>query len=66
MSNPHLPGNDYVAVAKFRIEGVHDQQSEDGQTDATMIAAALNSLALGMKRAIQAEQNDFTLGAPSD
>lgn len=43
MSNHDLPGNDYAAVAKFRLEGVHDQQSNDGMTDATMIAAALDA-----------------------
>ena len=38
-----MPGNDHVAVAKFRLEGVHEQQEGEGMTDATMIAAALDA-----------------------
>jgi len=36
-------GNTHVATAKFRQEGVHEWQSEQGITDATLIAAALDA-----------------------
>lgn len=42
MSND-LPGNDFLAVAKFRLEGVHDQQCDEGLTDAAMLAAAIDA-----------------------
>lgn len=42
MSNNDMQGNDYASVAKFRLEGVHDWQTEQGQTDATLICAALD------------------------
>lgn len=42
MSND-LPGNDFLAVAKFRLEGVHDQQGDEGLTDAAMLAAAIDA-----------------------
>lgn len=42
MSNNDMQGNDYVSVAKFRLEGVHDWQAEQGQTDAVLICAALD------------------------
>lgn len=38
-----LLGNDYVALSKFRTEGVHETQSAEGMTDATLIAAALDA-----------------------
>lgn len=38
-----MPGNDHVAVSKFRTEGVHDWQADEGQTDATCIAAAIDA-----------------------
>lgn len=38
-----MPGNGHVSVAKFRLEGVHEQQEGEGMTDATMIAAALDA-----------------------
>ena len=38
-------GNTHVATAKFRQEGVHEWQSEQGITDATLIAAALDAQA---------------------
>lgn len=40
-----MPGNDYASVVKFRLEGVHDWQSEEGATDATNLAAALDAQA---------------------
>ena len=43
MSNHDMQGNDYVSVAKFRMEGVHDWQSDEGITDATLICAALDA-----------------------
>lgn len=43
MSNHDMPGNDYVAMAKFRLEGVHDQQSDEGLTEVTLIAAAMDA-----------------------
>lgn len=33
----------HPAVAKFRQEGVHDWQSEEGSTDATNLAAILDA-----------------------
>lgn len=36
-------GNTHVATARFRQEGVHEWQSEQGITDATLIAAALDA-----------------------
>jgi len=38
-----MSGNTHVATAKFRQEGVHEWQSEQGITDATLIAAALDA-----------------------
>lgn len=38
-----MQGNDYVSMAKFRLEGVHEQQSDEGMTDATLIATALDA-----------------------
>lgn len=35
--------NTHIATAKFRQEGVHEWQAEEGQTDATNIAAALDA-----------------------
>jgi hypothetical protein len=35
--------NTHIAVAKFRQEGVHEWQSEEGSTEATNIAAALDA-----------------------
>lgn len=35
--------NTHIAVAKFRQEGVRDWQSEEGSTEATNIAAALDA-----------------------
>ena len=35
--------NTHIATAKFRQEGVHEWQSEEGLTDATNIAAALDA-----------------------
>lgn len=37
--------NTHVATAKFRQEGVHDWQADEGSTDATNIAAALDAQA---------------------
>lgn len=38
-----LPGNDHAAVSKFRTEGLHEWQAEEGQTDATCIAVAIDA-----------------------
>lgn len=38
-----MSDNPHVATAKFRQEGVHEWQSEQGITDATLIAAALDA-----------------------
>ncbi|WP_394253673.1 hypothetical protein [Arthrobacter pityocampae] len=35
--------NTHTATAKFRQEGVHEQQSHEGATDATLIAAILDA-----------------------
>ncbi|UYL88378.1 hypothetical protein SEA_EVEPICKLES_91 [Arthrobacter phage EvePickles] len=35
--------NTHVAMAKFRQEGVHEWQAEEGSTDATNLAAALDA-----------------------
>lgn len=40
-----FPGNDYAAVSKFRLEGVHDWQIEEGMTDATFLATAIDAQA---------------------
>lgn len=45
MKNTDMPGNDYVAVTKFRLEGVHDWQSDEGLTESTAIATALDAIA---------------------
>lgn len=37
--------NTHIAMAKFRQEGVHDWQSDEGMTDATLIATALDAQA---------------------
>lgn len=38
-----LSGNDHAAVSKFRTEGVHEWQGEEGATDATCIAMAIDA-----------------------
>ena len=38
-----MTSNTHFATAKFRQEGVHDWQSEEGSTDATNLAAALDA-----------------------
>jgi hypothetical protein len=38
-----MRSNTHVATAKFRQEGVHEWQSEEGSTDATNLAAALDA-----------------------
>jgi hypothetical protein len=38
-----MSSNTHIAVAKFRQEGVHEWQSEEGSTDATNIAVALDA-----------------------
>jgi len=38
-----MSSNTHIATAKFRQEGVHEWQSEEGLTDATNIAAALDA-----------------------
>jgi len=38
-----MSSNTHVATAKFRQEGVHEWQAEEGSTDATNIAAALDA-----------------------
>lgn len=38
-----MSDNTHPAVAKFRQEGVHEWQSEEGLTDATNIAAILDA-----------------------
>ena len=43
MTMNDLPGNDNVAVSKFLTEGVHDWQADEGQTDATQLATALDA-----------------------
>lgn len=35
--------NTHVATAKFRQEGVHEQQGYEGATDATMLAAVIDA-----------------------
>ena len=40
-----MTSNTHFATAKFRQEGVHDWQSEEGSTDATNLAAALDAQA---------------------
>ena len=35
--------NTHVAMAKFRQEGVHEWQAEEGSTDATNLAATLDA-----------------------
>jgi len=40
-----MSSNTHIATAKFRQEGVHEWQSEEGLTDATNIAAALDAQA---------------------
>jgi hypothetical protein len=35
--------NTHPAVAKFRQEGVHEWQSQEGETDATVLAAILDA-----------------------
>jgi len=37
MSDTHIP------MAKFRQEGIHEWQAQEGQTDATLICAALDA-----------------------
>lgn len=41
-----IPGNPYAQTASFRLEGVHDWQSQEGSTDATEVAAALDAQAV--------------------
>lgn len=38
-----LPGNGYVAVSKFRTEGLHEWQGDEGMTDATHITTAIDA-----------------------
>ncbi|WP_125240688.1 hypothetical protein [Brevibacterium aurantiacum] len=50
-----LPGNDHAAISKFRTEGLHEWQAEEGATDATCIAVAIDAnteatLALGFEQ----------------
>lgn len=38
-----MSSNTHVATAKFRQEGVHDFQSEEGLTEATVLMAAVDA-----------------------
>lgn len=38
-----LPGNDHAAVSKFRTEGLHEWQGDEGMTDATLIGTAIDA-----------------------
>ena len=40
-----MSSNTHVATAKFRQEGVHEWQFEEGSTDATNLAAAMDAQA---------------------
>lgn len=38
-----MADNTHIATAKFRQEGVHEWQSQEGETDATCLAAAMDA-----------------------